>query len=81
MSKCKVFDQNVKIKIIRDNKEASVRFCDLQEGDHVIDNGFDFIVDDCHQSEDAHYDGWVLYDTDGNSYFPEDFGAELIRAE
>lgn len=81
MSKCKVFDEHVEVRIIRKGKEKSVPFCDLKEGDQVVSHGFDFVVDDCHQCEDSHYDGWVLYDTDGNSYFPEDFDAKLIRTE
>lgn len=79
MSKLKVFDETVKVKIIRDDEEQTVRFCDLEDGDHVISEGFNFIVDDAHQCEDSHYDGWICYDTEGNDYYPEDFGASIIR--
>lgn len=81
MSKCMVFSESVEIEIIRNDQKMIVKFCELEEGDHVVGKGFDFIVDDCHQCEDPHYDGWICYDTKGNDYYPEDFGAKLIRAE
>lgn len=82
MSKLKVFDETVEVTIIRDGKKQSVRFCDLEEGDHVVSNGYDFIVgDDAHHSGDATYDGWLVYDTKGTDYYPEDFGARLVQAE
>ena len=46
----------------------------LEDGDTFTVNGVTHIADgDSHYSGDATYDGYIVYDTDGNSWFEEDF--------
>lgn len=79
MSKMKVFDERVKVEVLRGQDEMLVAFCDVQDGDRLRQYG-DAVVDgDAHFSGDESYDGWLFFDTDGNDYFPEDFGAELRK--
>ena len=52
-----------------------ISFEDLKKGDKVVGTrGPKFTVgEDAHLSGDASYNGYIVYDTEGNSYFPEDF--------
>lgn len=72
---CNVYDETVPVKIIRCGTEMEVEFCALKANDIVcLPNGHEFCVgDDAHISGDSTYEGWVVYDMSGNSYFPEDF--------
>ena len=50
-----------------------VPFESLRKGDIFFVNGESFTVnEDAHYSGDASYDGYLLYDSEGNSWFPED---------
>lgn len=51
-------------------------FYALKAGDVILDDDGKVLCtvgEDAHVSGDASYDGWLFYDTKGNSYFPEDF--------
>lgn len=60
---------------------VEVDFKSIKSGDTVFTrDGFAVIVGedaDAHQSGDASYDGWLLYDADGDAQFPEDLLAEV----
>ena len=71
MGKCVVYDETIMIDIFRDGECMTVQFCKLRPGDLVCSHNL--VVSDVHQCEDAHYDGWVMYDVFGDSWFPEDF--------
>lgn len=78
MSKCKRFDETVEVKVSRDGEEMYVEFWKLRAGDAILHFGEAapiLVGEDAHQSEDPCYDGWLFYDNNGNSYYPEDFGA------
>lgn len=53
---------------------TAIPFRDLQPGDTFFYHGEAKTVGDAgaHLSEDASYDGYLVYDHKGNSYFPED---------
>lgn len=49
------------------------RFDQIRKGDVFMVNGKVAVCDEPpHISGDATYDGWLLYDEDGNAWFPED---------
>ena len=69
---------DIKLKIIRNGQEMEVPFSEIKKGDKVPTGNPDhpiIVGSDAHESGDA-YDGWLFYDTNGNSYFPEDFVKE-----
>ena len=79
MSKLSVYDPNIEVDIIRNGERMSVPFFSVKEGDHPVDYPGTTVGDGgAHFSGDESYDGYMFFDTDGNEYFPEDFGAELI---
>lgn len=52
----------------------------LKEGDIIFTHGVAHMVGtDAHYSGDASYEGYLLYDTDGNSYFPEDLDQDVAH--
>ena len=58
-----------KVKVGNGHKD----FTEIEAGDTVFVNGKPIVVgDDAHYSGDASYDGWLLYDTNGEGWFPED---------
>lgn len=59
------------VLIERNGKRMLVPFCEIQGGDFIVDHSF-YAGCDAHVSGDASYDGWLFYDEDGNSWFPED---------
>lgn len=75
--KVKRNENNVVVEIQRDDSDGfeQVSFNEVRDGDKVrLPNGRIITVeDDAHPSGDATYDGWLFYDTNGESYFPEDF--------
>lgn len=73
--KCNAYDETIPVSIIRCGMEMEVGFCELKTNDIAcLPNGDKFRVgDDAHVSGDSTYEGWVVYDEFGNSYFPEDF--------
>lgn len=81
MGKLKVFDERVMLEILRGGKEMRVMFCDVQDGDILPQCGNAVVDGDAHLSGDKSYDGWLFFDTNGNDYFPEDFGAELRKED
>lgn len=80
MSKCKVYDENISVNILRNGQHQTVPFRELVEGDVVFGGVLDGIVVgiEAHISGDASYDGWLLYDENGVDFYPEDFGAKLV---
>ena len=75
----RVYDENICIVVIRDGSRKTVKFRDIKDGDIVCLQNHQTAVakGDAHMSEDASYDGYLFYDQEGESYFPEDFGAEV----
>lgn len=67
---------NTMVKIFRhepENKEMYIPFEEIRKGDTVyVKDGTVIAADDAHYSGDASYDGYLFYDTYGNSVFPED---------
>lgn len=63
------------IRIKRDGKAMTVPFCELKEGDETIAPGYPHLVcvGDAHDCGDASCDSLVVYDKDGEGFFPEDF--------
>lgn len=80
MSKCKVYDENVSVNVLRKGERKTVPFCELISGDVVFGSELDGIVVgvEAHVSGDACYEGWLLYDENGVDFYPEDFGAKRI---
>ena len=76
-----MYDPEVSVTIRRMGKLVmAVPFCDLKKGDETISSEYPQFTcgDDAHISGDSSYGGYIVYDTEGNSYFPEDFGAALV---
>lgn len=72
-----MYNENTIVGVQRNGRFEEVKFCELKKGDKVLNHntkGYteDIIVDYAHHSEDASYDGWVMWDQWGNSWFPED---------
>ena len=78
MSKMKVYDERVEINVIRNSKHETVMFSEVEDGDVLVAYPGKIVDGYAHFSDDESYDGWLFYDTDGNDYYPEDFGAELV---
>lgn len=79
MSKMSVYDECVGVDVWRHGAtRQTVRFCDVEKWDELADIPGTIVACDAHLSGDTTYDGWLFYDMNGNAYFPEDFGAELI---
>lgn len=75
--KMKVYDDYVLVDIVRNGESMAVPFRDIEEGDYITELEI-YAGDDAHESGDCDYDGWVFYDTEGEGWFPEDLGGELI---
>ena len=46
----------------------------IKDGDTFVIQGKEYVADgDSHYSGDASYDGYIVFDADGNSWFEEDF--------
>ena len=76
-----VYDPEVSVTIRRmGNLVMAVPFCDLKKGDETISSEYPQFTcgEDAHISGDSSYAGYIVFDTEGNSYFPEDFGAALV---
>lgn len=79
--KPKVYDSKVEVRISRQGQRMTVPFRKVKAGDIVLDRQVLCVVaDDAHYSGDASYPGWMFYDRDGESWFPEDFGAVPVPA-
>lgn len=53
------------------------RFCNLEEGDTFFSGGYEYVVGvEAHKSGDASYDGYLLYDTEDEGWFPEDLDVD-----
>ena len=76
---CNLFDERIPVNIIRDGKEMEVSFCELKANDiALLPSGSKLCIGgDAHISGDSTYEGWLVYDEQGNSYFPEDFEREI----
>ena len=78
-----IYDEGVICIVLRDQTPYAVPFCEIKSGDVVCDQDGNpwFTADgDAHISGDCDYEGWVVNDH-SQGYFPEDFGAELIRSK
>ena len=74
-----VYDETYPVEIVRDGIKMTVPFREIKKGDKVPTRNPDhpiIVGENAHLSGDAAYDGWLFYDTNGNSYFPEDFVKE-----
>lgn len=83
MSKFDIYDENVRVTVLRDQTPYVVPFCEIKDGDVVCDkddNPWFTAAEDAHESGDADYEGWLVGD-DSENYFPEDFGAKLISSK
>lgn len=59
---------------------TGILFHELKAGDTFFQNGKPITVgEDAHLSGDASYDGYLVYDRNGNGYFPED--ADLFEIQ
>lgn len=79
---CNVYDEGVYIEIMRNTNAMTIHFWELQEGDMITSaphKGL-IVAEDAHKSGDACYEGWLFLGADGDSYFPEDFGAALVNS-
>lgn len=68
-------DFNRYVKVIRKGttEETECAFKDLKEGDTFFCKGNPFTVGvDCHESGDASWEGYLLYDTEGRDWEPEE---------
>lgn len=62
----------------KDSRISEVNFETLRNGDIIFVKGNRRIVcEDAHRSDDPSYDGYLLYDIVGNSYFPEDLDSDI----
>ena len=76
-----VYDPEVSVTIRRMGKLVmAVPFRELKKGDETISSEYPQFTcgEDAHISGDSSYAGYIVFDTEGNSYFPEDFGAALV---
>lgn len=65
--------RDVKCKRSNSTEITLVPFGTLEEGDVFFVDGEEYVVgDDAHYSCDASYDGYLLYDENGEAWFPED---------
>ena len=80
---CNLFDERIPVNIIRDGKEMEVSFCELKANDiALLPSGSKLCIGgDAHISGDSTYEGWLVYDEQGNSYFPEDLNAKSRSRE
>ena len=82
MGMCNVYDEDVYIEIMRNANAMTVHFWELKEGDMIAAGEHKGLIveEDAHESGDACYEGWLFLGADGDSYYPEDFGADLVKA-
>lgn len=76
-----VYDPEVSVTIRRMGKLVmAVPFRELKKDDETISSEYPQFTcgEDAHISGDSSYAGYIVFDTEGNSYFPEDFGAALV---
>ena len=76
-----VYDEAVKVNIVRDGKKMWVEFWQIHKGDVVFYEGTQakshFVAgEDAHISNDPDYKGWLVHTEGGMGFFPEDFGAK-----
>ena len=67
---------DITVTVIRDRTEMEIQFSEIKQGDKIpTRNSYNpiHVGVDSHKCGDASYDGFLFYDTNGNSYFPEDF--------
>ena len=61
-----------------EGRVEEICFENLREGDIFFVDGIPYTVGvDAHYSGDASYDGYLLYDTSENGWFPEDLDADV----
>lgn len=70
---------NRKVNMIRSGESEVIQdtFSSIREGDAFFLNGQQHIAaEDAHYSEDASYDGFLVYDTEGEGFFPNELDAD-----
>ena len=75
-----VYNPEVIVPVIRDGVLMHVIFKYVKTGDILPTCDGAIVSDDAHLSNDADYPGYLFYDEDGESYFPEDFEADCCNA-
>lgn len=66
-------DEMSYVRSNRDGESGYCHFYELKKGDTFFRGGVPHVVDiDAHFSVDSSYDGYLLYDEDGNDWYPED---------
>lgn len=73
MGKMSVYSETIQVRIMRSGTQKTVMFCDVKDGDRLVDFGGAIVDGDSHFSGDSTYEGWIFFDTSGNDYYPEDF--------
>lgn len=63
----KVYDENVKVEVIRKDHHHLIPFSEIKKGDEVVKAPRDHFIagNDAHLSGDSDYDGWLVYDESG----------------
>lgn len=81
MGMCNVYDEDVCIEIMRNANAMTVHFWELKEGDMIAAGEHKGLIveEDAHESGDACYEGWLFLGSDGDTYYPEDFGADPVK--
>ena len=72
-------DGSVTLTVLRNGQLSTICFRELTKGDITCSPKVPRIVvgENAHKSEDSDYVGWLVYDENGCSYFPEDFSPKL----
>lgn len=61
------------VRVLHSSNYCGVPFEDIRKEDTFFVGGNPYMArEDAHRSGDASYDGYLIYDTDGNSWFPGD---------
>ncbi len=73
----RIHDETVEVPIFRNGNLHTVRFCELRQGDVIAHGEWQgtVVAEKAHSSGDSSYNGWLFYAANGDSFFPEDFGA------
>lgn len=86
MSRFDVYDESVRVSILRAGRRMQVEFWQIRKGDVVFYDGTygrSSVVcgEEAHISNDPDYQGWLFHSEGGMGYFPEDFGAQPKEVE
>ena len=65
--RCDGLNETIGVEIVRDGVRQSVMFCDVRDGDKIVDNPGVTVCGDAHYSGDAEYDGWLFMTRTGTN--------------